>query len=115
MKKVEYSQIVRYKLHKLKIQLTQNFGEKVSKIIIDKILRTVESLETFEEMGLLLSSIYDIECEYRILHVRRNYIIYRVELEKIIIVEMFDEREDFMYKLFGVRTLIQDEDVNWDA
>ena len=60
MKKVEYSQIVRYKLRRLKIQLTQNFGVKVAKQTIDKILCTVESLETFEEMGILLSAIYHI-------------------------------------------------------
>ena len=38
MKKVEYSQIVRYKLRRLKIQLTQNFGVKVAKQTINKIL-----------------------------------------------------------------------------
>ena len=30
-----------------------------------------------------------------------NYIFYRVEKDAVIIVEMFDEREDFMHKLFG--------------
>lgn len=110
MKKVEYSQIVRYKLRRLKIQLTQNFGIKVAKQTIDKILCAVESLETFEEMGLLLSAIYNLECDYRLLHVSRNYLIYRIELDRIIIVEMFDERENFMYKLFGIRTLLQDDE-----
>ena len=31
----------------------------------------------------------------------------KTESEKIIIVEMFDEREDFMYKLFGISTRTQ--------
>ena len=78
--------------------------------IKDKILCAVESLETFEEMGLLLSAIYNLECDYRLLHVSRNYLIYRIELDRIIIVEMFDERENFMYKLFGIRTLLQDDE-----
>lgn len=114
MKKVEYSQIVRNKLKKLKEQLVDKFGTKVAKKNIDKILQNVESLAEFEEMGVLLSSIYNIECDYRILHTQRNYLIYRVELEKVIIVEMFDERENFMYKLFGIQTLLKDDTDYWD-
>lgn len=34
-------------------------------------------------------------------YVSHNYIFYRVEKDAVIIVEMFDEREDFMHKLFG--------------
>ena len=90
MKKVEYSQIVRYKLKRLKEQLIENFGIKVAKKTIDKILHAAESLEEFEEMGVRLSSIYSIECDYRILHISRNYLIYRIESDKVIIVEMFD-------------------------
>ena len=40
---------------------------------------------------------YNIECDYRYLYVSHNYVFYRIESEKIIVVEMFDEREDFMY------------------
>ena len=40
MKKVEYSQIVRYKLKRLKEQLIENFGIKVAKKTIDNIARS---------------------------------------------------------------------------
>lgn len=33
---------------------------------------------------------------------------YRIELDKIIIVEIFNEREDFIYQLFGTSTRIQE-------
>ena len=54
-----------------------------------------------------------IECDYRYLYVSHNYVFYRIESEKIIIVEMFDEREDFMYKLFGISTRTQESIDYW--
>ena len=51
--------------------------------------------------GVAVSAMYDIECDYRYIYVSHNYIFYRVEKDAVIIVEMFDEREDFMHKLFG--------------
>ena len=38
---------------------------------------------------------------------------YRIESEKIIIVEMFDEGKDFMYKLFGISTRTQESIDYW--
>lgn len=37
-------------------------------------------------------------------------LFYIIEDNRIIIAEMFDDREDFMYKLFGVKTSIEDVD-----
>ena len=51
---------------------------------------------------------YGIECDYRYIYAGRNYLFYRIESDKIIIAEMFDEREDFMYKLFGIITTTQE-------
>ena len=39
---------------------------------------------------------------------------YRIEENRIIIVEMFDDREDFMYKLFGIRSISQESSEYWD-
>lgn len=49
-----------------------------------------------------VSSMYGIECDYRYIYAGGNYLFYRIERDKIIIAEMFDEREDFMYKIFGI-------------
>ena len=50
----------------------------------------------------------EIESDYRYIYAECNYLFYRIESDKIIIVEMFDEREDFMYKLFGIITTTQE-------
>ena len=40
--------------------------------------------------------------------------IFSIEEDKIIVVEMFDERENFMYKLFGISTTSQKSVDYWD-
>ena len=66
-----------------------------------------------EKKGIAVSEMYNIECDYRYLYVSHNYVFYRIESEKIIIVEMFDERKDFMYKLFGISTRTQESIDYW--
>ena len=66
-----------------------------------------------EKKGIAVSAMYKIECDYRYLYVSHNYVFYRIESEKIIIVEMFDERKDFMYKLFGISTRTQESIDYW--
>lgn len=53
LKKVEYSQIVRYKLRALMKKLAECFGTKIAKKTVDNILRKLESLQDFEEMGII--------------------------------------------------------------
>lgn len=108
MKKIEYSQIVRRKLKALKMRLTGQFDAELSTKAIKQITEAVRGLEQFEKKGVAVSALYDIDCDYRYLYVGHNYLFYRIEGEKIIITEMFDEREDFMNKLFGIVTTSQE-------
>ena len=108
MKKVEYSQIVRRKLKVLRGRLTSEFGSEVSRKSLKQITDAARSLEKFAERGVAVSAMYDIECDYRYLYVGHNYLFYRIE------AEMFDDREDFMYKLFGISTISQESIDYWD-
>ena len=114
MKRLEYSQIARRKLKALRIRLTSEYGAAVSGKIIKQITSAARGLETFEEKGISISSIYGIDCDYRYLYVSRNYLFYRIEDDKVIVTEIFDEREDFMYKLFGITTTSPDSIDYWD-
>lgn len=113
MKKVEYSQIVRRKMKALKIRLTSEFGQEAAGKSLKQITEAARGLEKFAEKGVAVSSMYDIECDYRYLYVGHNYLFYRIETDRIIVVEMFDDREDFMYKLFGVSTRSQESIDYW--
>lgn len=114
MKKVEYSQVVKRKLKALRGRLTSEFGSLVSRKSVKQITDAVRDLENFAEKGVSVSSMYDIDCDYRYLYAGHNYLFYRIEKDKIIIVEMFDDREDFMYKLFGVSTTSQESLDYWE-
>lgn len=63
MKRVEYSQIVRRKLKMLKVRLTAEFGTKVATKALKDITNAVRGLEAFEEKGVSVSSMYDVECD----------------------------------------------------
>lgn len=85
MAKLEYSQIVRRKLKKLRSELTQR-----------------------------ISSQYDVESDYSYIFVEHNYLFYRLTAnETILILEMFHEKEDFMRKLFGIVTTSQETIDYW--
>lgn len=114
MKKVEYSLIVRQKLKDLRKELTERFGAEVSRKSVKQIMDAAKGLGVFETKGVSVSAMYDIECDYRYLYVGHNYLFYRIEPDQIIIVEMFDEREDFMWKLFGIDTTPQETYDYWD-
>ena len=101
MVKVEYSQIVRKKLKRLRNDLTQNYGEHTSKKVMGKMMKEVRLLD-------------DIDCDYMYIFIEHNYFFYRIkDSDTIIILEMFHENEDFMRKLFGIVTTSQDTIDYW--
>lgn len=114
MRKLEYSQIVRRKLKALRVRLTDEFGSEAAGKALKRITDAARGLEDFAEKGVPVSSMYDIDCDYRYLYAGHNYLFYRIEKDRIIIVEMFDEREDFMYKLFGISSVSRESLDYWN-
>lgn len=53
-------------------------------------------------------------CDYLMVYTEHNYAFYRITDDAIYIVDIFHEREDFMWKLFGIRTTSQETDEYWD-
>ncbi len=114
MAKLEYSQVVRKKLRKLRNELTQNYGEDNAKKILRNITKGIRRLESFPQSGTKISSQYGIECDYSYLFIEHNYFFYRVKNKNtILILEMFHEKEDFMRKLFGIVTTSQETTDYW--
>ena len=114
MKKFEDSQVGRRNLKALKLRLTVEFGPETAAKALKRITYAARGLADFEEKGFKLSSMFDIHCDYRYLYVGHNYLFYRIEKDRIIIVEIFDEREDFMYKLCGISSISQESIDYWD-
>ncbi|WP_036978688.1 type II toxin-antitoxin system RelE/ParE family toxin [Pseudobutyrivibrio sp. MD2005] len=110
---LEYSQIVRRKLKSLRAYLKAEYGEDVSKTAIKKITDAARGLQKFPNKGVDLSSIFDIDTDYKYFLVSPNYIFYYIEDDTVYIAEMFNEREDFMYQLFGIHSHTSESEDYW--
>ncbi|MDE7319447.1 MAG: type II toxin-antitoxin system RelE/ParE family toxin [Lachnospiraceae bacterium] len=114
MVRLEYSQIVRKKLKKLRNDLTQSYGENNAEKILRKITKGIRRLEMFPQSGKKVSLQYDIECDYHYIFIEHNYFFYRMkDKDTIVVLEMFNEKEDFMGKLFGIVTTSQETIDYW--
>ena len=102
LRKLEYSQIVRRKLKELKAELVDKYGDEFASKSIKEMTTALRRLEQFADSGVRTAEMYDIDTDYYYVFVRHNYFIYRIEPQKIIVAQMFNEREDFMMKLFGM-------------
>ena len=102
MRNIEYSRVVQRKPKALKMQLCEKFDDDMARKSMAKILRDIHHLSDNCEIGIRISKIYEIDTDYRYLFTTHNYFIYRVEKTSVVIVNMFNEKEDFMLKLFGV-------------
>lgn len=56
---------------------------------------------------------YGLDCDYYMLFIEQNYFIYRITDEMIIILEFFNEKEDFMRQMFGIVTTSQETIDYW--
>ena len=113
MKKVEYSALAKRKLHILKDQLTFEYGDKKASDIIRSMLDAVDRLAVFEQSGTNISKWYDMDTDYWYFFSNHNYFVYRIEPGKIIVVQIFHEREDFMKTLFGISGRTQESIDYW--
>ena len=102
MNKLEYSALVTEKLKNLKNRLTENYDSNTAKRILSEIMADADRLKEYEKSGTNISKTYGIETNYWYLFTHQHYLVYRLERQKVIIVQMFNEKEDFMMKLFGV-------------
>lgn len=114
LRTVEYSQIARKKLKELREYLRREYDEAVSRTIVKEITEKVRGLSRFPEKGVSISKLYDsIETDYYYLFINQNYIVYRFDDKQVIIIQIFNEKEDFMKTLFGVSGRTQESIDYW--
>ncbi|MDE5777413.1 MAG: hypothetical protein K2I10_02720 [Lachnospiraceae bacterium] len=75
--------------------------------------KAFRDLQKFESKGPSVENIIGIPCDYRMLYVQHNYAFYRIEGDVVRITDIFNEREDFMWKLFGIQTITQESEDYW--
>lgn len=114
MKKIKYTPDAADKLRVLKLAISGEYGENKAKIIIKSITDAIRGLCDFEEKGPEVSKMFDVVSDYRYIFVSKNYVFYRIEDKYIRIINLYHEKEDFMWKLFGVDTNSQDTIDYWN-
>ena len=98
----------------LKSAISGEYGEDKAKKIIKSITDTIRGLCDYEEKGPEVSKMFDVVSDYRYIFVSRNYVFYRIEDKYIRIINLYHEKEDFMWQLFGIDTTPQDTIDYWD-
>lgn len=114
MKRLEYSPDAAQKLRNIKRDVTMNFGADAAKRVVSNMTQMLRRLQRYEESGASVEKMIGVPCDYHMVYTEHNYAFYRITEETIYIVDIFHEREDFMWKLFGIRTTSQETEDYWD-
>ena len=98
-----YTPRARNDLVNIKESVIEKFDdEDLAKKILRKMTETVRQLITFSYLGQELSGITGIYTDYRCLFCEKNYVFYRIEADRVCVIRVLNERQDYMRILFGV-------------
>lgn len=111
--KLKYSPDASDKLKKLKKQIAASYGSDMATKIVSKIMREIRDLQDNPEKGSSVESILGIPTPYRFLHVEKNFVFYRIETDTIYVIDIYNEREDFLWRMFRVNLRTQDSIDFW--
>ena len=114
MKKIKYTPDAADKLRALKLAISQEYGSDSAKKIVKRITDAIRGLCDYEEKGSEVSKMFDVVSDYRYIFVSGNYVFYRIEDKCIRIINLYHEKEDFMWHLFGVDTTPQETIDYWN-
>lgn len=111
--KLKYSPDASDKLRELNKQITANYGKPIATKIVSKIMEEIRDLQNNPEKGPSVEAMLGISTPYIFLHVEQNYAFYRIENGTIYVTDIYNEREDFMWRMFRVNLRTQDSIDFW--
>lgn len=114
MKQVIYSPDAIEKIQQIGLYVAASHGQERATAVKKKITSRIRSLEKSERQGVPVTGPYGLMTEYRRLYVAPNNIFYRIEGDIIRIIDIYHEKEDFAYKLFGIRSVDENSEAYWD-
>ena len=114
MKKIKYTPDAADKLRALKMAISQEYGSDSAKKIVKSITDAIRGLCDYEEKDPEVSKMFDVVSDYRYIVVSKNYVFYRIEAKYIRIINLYHEKEDFMWQLFRVDTTPQETIDYWN-
>lgn len=111
--KLKYSPDASDKLRELKKQITSSYGKTVAARMVSKIMSEIRGLQENPKKGPSVEAMLGIPTPYRFLHVEQNYAFYRLENDTVFVTDIFNEREDFMRRMFRVNLRTKDSIDFW--
>lgn len=111
--KLKYSPDASDKLRELNKQIISSNGKTAANKIVSKIMGDIRGLRDNPEKGPSVDALLGIPTSYRVLHVEHNYAFYRVENDTVFVTDIYNEREDFMWKMFRVNLRTQESIDFW--
>lgn len=103
--RIKYSPSASDKLQQMK----KSVGKKVVRTIVSDIRKLSDNPRQCPSIEKMIG----ISSPYFFLHVEHNYVFYRIDRNIIYIVDIYNEREDFMWKMFGIRLRTQESIDYW--
>lgn len=114
MKHVKYTPDAADRLRAIKKEVTMQYGAKKATEVIKRIKKSVDDLLFNEKKGPSVEAMFGVESDYRYLVVAPNYIFYKIEDTCIKVINIYHEKEDVMWQLFGIDTTPQETIDYWN-
>lgn len=114
MKKIKYTPDAADKLRGIKRNILLKYGGQKAKDVMGKITSAVRGLAENEQKGISVENMFGVNTSYRYIFVSGNYVFYNIEDDCIKIVNIYNEKEDFMWQLFGIDTTPQETLDYWE-
>lgn len=114
MKPIKYTPDAADTLRSINRTIRREYDSKTAKKVVGKITSAIRGLSEYENKGLSVERMFGIDTDYRYIFVSRNYVFYKVEDSCIRIINIYNEKEDFMWHLFGIGTTPQDTLDYWE-
>lgn len=114
MKQIKYTPDAADKLRAINRAILLKYGNKKAKEIVGKITKAIHGLVDNEQKGSSVERMFGVASDYRYIFVSSNYVFYSIESDCIRVINIYNEREDFMWRLFGIDTTPQETIDYWD-
>ena len=105
---------VKTRLKELKTLLLQSQGEKKGLKTFQEIISAVDNLQLYE-LGTSIRERYFVDCpdNWYLLYTNKNYLIFSRTVDTVKVLKIYDERQDFIYDLFGIEMRSQESKDYW--
>lgn len=100
--KIEWLSEARNELRELLYCYRTNVGNSYAQKFANKILRAIERLADFPEMGVLKYDTLLGKYGFRALFIGQYVCIYKIENNTVFIYHLADARKNYIYHIFGL-------------